>query len=157
MLRLLQIQSICRRQNDCESKIEIGVGKDRKHCWKRRKCWLPAFSPFPTMFSKAFFSRGVKKSGLCGKGLSTQSLQYLKNFFVLSICILLDIQVCSKICKYVCFRINQSSNPFQNKPLFLRVCSTSLLKAQREKEKLLVTVFSTYLENFAPFSTNLKL
>ena len=21
-----------------------------KHCWKRRKCWLPAFSPFPTMF-----------------------------------------------------------------------------------------------------------
>ena len=23
----------------------------RKHCGKRRKCWLPAFSPFPTMFS----------------------------------------------------------------------------------------------------------
>ena len=22
----------------------------RKHCGKRRKCWLPAFSPFPTMF-----------------------------------------------------------------------------------------------------------
>ena len=22
-----------------------------KHCGKRRKCWLPAFSPFPTMFS----------------------------------------------------------------------------------------------------------
>ena len=22
-----------------------------KHCWKRRKCWFPAFSPFPTMFS----------------------------------------------------------------------------------------------------------
>ena len=22
-----------------------------KHCRKRRKCWLPAFSPFPTMFS----------------------------------------------------------------------------------------------------------
>ena len=27
-------------------------GKEaRKHCGKRRKCWLPAFSPFPTMFS----------------------------------------------------------------------------------------------------------
>ena len=27
---------------------------------ERRKCWLPAFSPFPTMFSKAFFFlRGV--------------------------------------------------------------------------------------------------
>ena len=24
----------------------------KKHCGKRRKCWLPAFSPFPTMFSK---------------------------------------------------------------------------------------------------------
>ena len=22
-----------------------------KHCGKRRKCWLPAFSPFPTAFS----------------------------------------------------------------------------------------------------------
>ena len=24
----------------------------RKHCWKSRKCWLPAFSPFTKMFSK---------------------------------------------------------------------------------------------------------
>ena len=23
----------------------------RKHCGKRRKCWLPAFSPFPAVFS----------------------------------------------------------------------------------------------------------
>ena len=22
-----------------------------KHCWKRRKCWIPALSPFPTMLS----------------------------------------------------------------------------------------------------------
>ena len=27
---------------------------------KRKKCWLPAFSSFPTMFSKAFFLRVVK-------------------------------------------------------------------------------------------------
>ena len=27
----------------------------RKHCRKRRKCWLPAFSPFPAMFSKGCF------------------------------------------------------------------------------------------------------
>ena len=26
-----------------------------KHCGKRMKCWLPAFYPFPTMFSKGFF------------------------------------------------------------------------------------------------------
>ena len=30
-------------------------------------------------------------------------------------------------------------NPFPNKPLFLRVCCTSLLKTLWEKEKLLVT------------------
>ena len=30
-------------------------------------------------------------------------------------------------------------NPFPTKPWFLRVCSTSLLKTLREKEKLLVT------------------
>ena len=36
-------------------KIEICIGKDRKHCGKRRKCQLPAFSPFPAMISKGFF------------------------------------------------------------------------------------------------------
>ena len=28
----------------------------RKQCGKMRKCWLPASSPFPTMFSKALLS-----------------------------------------------------------------------------------------------------
>ena len=59
-LRLIQILSTCRGQNNSDSKIEICVGKSRKHCGKRRKCWLPAFSPFPTMFSLAFFSTEVK-------------------------------------------------------------------------------------------------
>ena len=45
--RLVQIQSICRRQNKWDEKTEICFGKGRKHCGKRRKCWLPAFSPFP--------------------------------------------------------------------------------------------------------------
>ena len=56
--------------------------------------------------------------------------------------------------KVVCF------NPFPNRPWFLRVCSTSLLKTAWEKEKLLVTfptVFSTRFVNFLPFSSNLKL
>ena len=44
-------------------KIEIYLGKGRKHCGKRRKCCLPAFSPFPTMFSKGFFYRVVKSCG----------------------------------------------------------------------------------------------
>ena len=29
----------------------------RKHCGKRRKCWLPAFSPSPTMFLKSSLLR----------------------------------------------------------------------------------------------------
>ena len=56
-------------------------------------------------------------------------------------------------------------NPFLNKPSFLRVCSTSLLKTLWELDKLLVTsnfypfprVFSTLLENFLPYLSNLKL
>ena len=39
-----------------EGAICFGLG--RKHCGKGRKCWLPAFSPFPTMFSKGIFSQG---------------------------------------------------------------------------------------------------
>ena len=44
-------------------------------------------------------------------------------------------------CKFLhCFAFsNHSMNPFPNKPWFLRVCSTSLLKTLWEKEKLLVT------------------
>ena len=52
--------STCRRQNECNLKTEILLGIGRKHCGKRRKCWLPEFSPFPTMFSKGFFPRVVK-------------------------------------------------------------------------------------------------
>ena len=43
-------------------------------------------------------------------------------------------------------------NPFPNKPWFLRVCSVSLRKTLREKEKLLVTSnFSFSHSVFFPF------
>ena len=55
-------------------------------------------------------------------------------------------------------------NPFPNKPWFLRVCITSLLKTLWEKEKLLLTsnfAFSrsdfTILKIFLSFLSNLKL
>ena len=35
-------------------------GKSRKHCGKRRKCWLPAFSLLTKMFSQACYFRVVK-------------------------------------------------------------------------------------------------
>ena len=41
-------------------KFEICFLKGTKHCGKRWKCWLSAFSPFPTMFSKAFSVRVVE-------------------------------------------------------------------------------------------------
>ena len=43
------------------AKIRISLlDKSRKYCGERRKCWLPAFSSFPTVFSKAFFVSVVK-------------------------------------------------------------------------------------------------
>ena len=35
---------------------------------KRKKCWLTAFSPFPTMLSKAVCCRDVKTKYYLGKG-----------------------------------------------------------------------------------------
>ena len=48
-------------------------GKSRNHFWKRRKSWLPAFSPFHTMFSKGFFLKVVKSRDYVGKGQVRES------------------------------------------------------------------------------------
>ena len=42
----------------------------RKHCRKRRKCWLTAFSPFPTMFFQRLLYPGCLKSVFCGYELN---------------------------------------------------------------------------------------
>ena len=47
-------------KSNVAEKLKFVLGKVEKHCGKRRKCWLPAFSPFPTMFSKEFYFRVVK-------------------------------------------------------------------------------------------------
>ena len=47
-------------------KLKFGLGRvesivrKRENAGYQRKCWLPAFSPFPKMFSKGFFHRGIK-------------------------------------------------------------------------------------------------
>ena len=69
-LRDVQIQSICRRQININSKFETCFGMVRKHCGKRRKCWLKAFFCFSHKVFKSFPSLGCLKSGLCGKGLT---------------------------------------------------------------------------------------
>ena len=82
---------------NCEPKLEVCFGMGRKHCWKRRKCWLTIFPHCPTIFSKGFLT------------------------------------------------------PFPDKPWFLFVCSTKLLKTLWEKEKLLPTCnFSFFPQCFLP-------
>ena len=45
-------------KNKCDSKFKFCFQKCRKHFGKRRKCWLPAFSPIQKMFSKDLFLKG---------------------------------------------------------------------------------------------------
>ena len=47
----------------------------RRHCGKVRKCWLPAFSPFPTMFYKGFFFWVVKSRDCVVKGYDWSELK----------------------------------------------------------------------------------
>ena len=46
-------------------RVENIVGKGENAGYQQRKCWLPAFSPFPTMFFKRLLSKG-----LCGYTIS---------------------------------------------------------------------------------------
>ena len=62
-----------------------------KHCGGRRKCWLPAFSPFCTMISKPFLSRGIKSWDCVGENAG--------NFFP---------QCFLPILKRICFQVTSS-------------------------------------------------
>ena len=57
---MVRMESICRQQINSDSKIEICIGKSRKHCEKRRKCWLPAFLLFSQCFQKLSFPEVLK-------------------------------------------------------------------------------------------------
>ena len=108
--RPFQTERVCRRRFQIWWKWQWVLWTGRNHCWKRRNCSLQAISPFPTVFSKDFYSRDVKTR------------------------------------TNICFK------PFSNKPLFLCVCITSLLKTLCEKNKLLVTSnFSFSHSFFYPF------
>ena len=60
--RPVQVDGICRRQNKCDSKIEICFGKNIKQ----------RFLPFPISFKKGFSLRVVKTQDcmINGKGLT---------------------------------------------------------------------------------------
>ena len=59
--RLFQTKRLCRRQFQIRRKWQKVIQIDKKHCWKRRNCSLRAISPFPTVFSKGLFPRGIKR------------------------------------------------------------------------------------------------
>ena len=55
-----QMESILQITKKCNTKTTIHFGKGKKHCEKRKKCWLPAFSPVPLLFTKGLFSKVIK-------------------------------------------------------------------------------------------------
>ena len=57
ILDLSKLKVSADEKNESNQKFQTCFVKSRKPCGKRRKCWLPAFSPFPTMFVKDFYSR----------------------------------------------------------------------------------------------------
>ena len=59
--RHFQTEKVCRRQFKIWLIWQKVIQTGRKHCGKRRNCLLQAISPFPTVFSKGLFPRGVKR------------------------------------------------------------------------------------------------
>ena len=57
-----KLKALADDKNECDRKIEIRFEKGGKHYRKSRKCCLPAFSPFPIMFSNV---SGWLKVGIC--------------------------------------------------------------------------------------------
>ena len=50
------------------AKMTISLFDRVENTWKRRKFWSPPFSPFPTVFSKAFFFKVIKSQDCVVKG-----------------------------------------------------------------------------------------
>ena len=64
--RLFQTEGVCRRQFQILRKWKRVIPKGWKHSGKRRNCLLQANSPFPTVFSKGLFPRGIKRCHCVG-------------------------------------------------------------------------------------------
>ena len=96
-----------------------------------------------------------KKMGQC-----SGKIRYVVIFIFVALSFSVCLSVCLSICLSLCLSLCLSNfhelpsllNPFPNKPWFLRVCSTSLWKTLREKEKLLVTSNFSFSRCFLPVS-----
>ena len=59
--RPFKTERVCRRQFQIWWKCQKVIQMGRKHCGKRRNCWLWAISPFPIVFSKKACFLGASK------------------------------------------------------------------------------------------------
>ena len=66
--RLFRTERVCKRQFQIWQKWRKVIQMGRKHCGIRRNCSLRAIFPFPTVFSKGLFPRGVKRCRCVGMG-----------------------------------------------------------------------------------------
>ena len=153
-------------------KLQKVFKKVIKHCRKRRNCSLTSNFSFSHSVFKRLVLQTRKNQGLFGKGFNlyqripgcndTIEEAFWKNGKYAGYQHILLFPKC-----FLPFPKQISIfhfNPFPNKPWILRVCSRSPSKTLWEKEKLLITSnfsfshsVSTRLENFLPYSSNLKL
>ena len=63
ILNLSNLKALADYKINVTEKLELCFGKGRKHSGKRRKCWSPAFSPFPhNVFKRPLILSVVKCS-----------------------------------------------------------------------------------------------
>ena len=129
--------------------------KGWKHYGKRRKCWLPAFSPFPLMFSKGFSYRVVKSQDCLVK------IYYcfffckvlLKFFIKLKLKIILEMRALSYILYYFSLPLEDHYGLFNSLPNY-KIFDRSKLKAFAD-DKINVTEKSKFVFGrvpaFSPF------
>ena len=79
--RLFQIERVCRRQFEIWRKWQKVIQTGRKQCRKRRNCSLWAISPFPTVFWKGLFPRGVRRCHCVGMGWRVNSLPHNSGYW----------------------------------------------------------------------------
>ena len=60
VLDLSKLEAFAEDKINVPQKLKFIAGRIENILGKRRKCWSPAFSPFPKMFSKDFFLMVVK-------------------------------------------------------------------------------------------------
>ena len=71
ILDITKLKTFADNKSDI-AKMTVSLYDRVDNSGKRRKCWSPAFSLFPTVFSKTFFFRVVKSRGVCFKELKAE-------------------------------------------------------------------------------------